>query len=190
MTNPLKNLILNSIKIKYNNKKQTVPSYSFMLQKFSRIIALGFGSGLFTLFPGTMGTLFGWTAFNLLNINKLSILNFSMLSIILLILGSWACNQTQQSLGKQDSGYIVFDEWLGIWLCFWVLSFYSLLSLSQQIGIFLVFRLFDMLKPFPIKHVESYFKNRIKSDSFLSGFGIMIDDILAAFYTILIFKLL
>ncbi len=189
MSNLLKNVVINSIKARYYNKKQSVPSYSFMMQKFSRIIAFGFGSGLFTLIPGTMGTLFAWISFNLLHINKLSSLGFSVIFIVLVLLGSWACNQTQYSLGKQDSGYIVFDEWLGIWLCLWIFSLDGDLSVSKQIVIFLLFRLCDMLKPFPIKYIETYFKTKVKANSFASGFGIMADDILAAVYTILIIKL-
>lgn len=187
--NLIKNIFLLSIKSQYQKRKQAVPAYSFMFAKFSRIIAFGFGSGLFSFIPGTIGTLFAWIIFNLLNLQNLSPISFSVGFILLLILGSWACNQTQNSIGKQDSGYIVFDEWLGIWLCLWVLSLDNNISISKQIIIFLVFRLCDMLKPFPIKQIETYFKQNIKNNSLASGFGIMIDDILAAVYTILIIKI-
>jgi phosphatidylglycerophosphatase A len=189
-----KNLLLNSVKMAYASKKNQVPTYTFMWQKFSRIIAFGFGSGLTAILPGTRGTLIACIAFNVLNLYHLDIRLFALLFISMLVLGAWACNQTQHSIQKIDSGYIVIDEWLGIWLCLWAISYIETvnlrnLSFSKQIAIFFVFRLFDMWKPYPIKNIESYFKQHVKSNSFLSGFGIMFDDILAAVYTILIFKL-
>jgi phosphatidylglycerophosphatase A len=187
--NLIKNLFFNSVKSQYQIRKQTVPTYAFMLKKFSRIVAFGFGSGLSAIMPGTVGTFFALIAFNLLHLQSLSLVSFSLVFCLLLWLGSWACNQTQHSLGKQDSGYIVFDEWLSIWLCLWVLSNGLPLSLGQQLIIFFVFRCFDILKPFPIKYVESYFKQKVKPNSLTSGFGVMIDDVLAAIYTILIIKI-
>ncbi len=191
--NIVKKLMVDSLKIAYNNKKSQVPTYAFMWQKFSRIIAFGFGSGLTAILPGTRGTLVACILFNILNVNRLSPPLFALLFVMMIILGSWACNQTQDSIKKIDSGYIVFDEWLAIWLCLWSITYMDntglSLGLGKQIIIFFVFRLFDMCKPYPIKSIETYFKENIKPNSWLSGFGVMLDDILAAAYTILIFKL-
>jgi phosphatidylglycerophosphatase A len=177
------------LKQKHQSQKAQKPSFKFMWSKISHIIAFGFGSGLASFLPGTVGTLGGWLAFHILNLSglvKYNISLFWLLCICVLMLGSWASAQTQQRMLKLDSGHIVIDEWLGIWICLAYLYAIDISpSLWQQFIIFINFRIFDMLKPFPIRAIEQKFKQQ----GFVGGFGIMIDDVVAAIFAILLFNL-
>ncbi len=164
-------------------RKKTLPSYSFMLQKFSRIIAFGGGSGLSTFAAGTSGSFVAWLLFKIFNLQSLSIISFTILAFFTLLIGTWASSQTQKSLDAIDSSYIVVDEWLGVWISLWFLYYYlGSATLFDEFKVFILFRVFDILKPMPIKNIEQ----RMKSQGLYGGFGVMLDDILAAFYVILL----
>ena len=85
----------------------------------------------------------------------------------------WACGKTGRALGVADDGAMVWDEIVAFML---VLVFTPALW-QWQAGAFALFRLFDIVKPPPIR----YFDRRLKN-----GFGVMFDDVLAAFYTLLV----
>lgn len=148
----------------------------FMLAHPAHLIAQGFGSGLSRVLPGTFGTLFGWLAFNVLSSRWSDVFTpLAWCGVILIgfAIGIWACEKTGRDLGVADHGSMVWDEVIAIWL---VMLFVTPSSLTAQFGAFLCFRLFDMIKPPPI----SYFDRRFKG-----GFGVMLDDIVAAFFTLL-----
>lgn len=124
------------------------------------LIATGFGSGRLSPAPGTWGTLAAWLiAFTL---PKTAI-------IFLLILacagGFWAVTEFQKKSGSHDAGMIVIDEWAGIWIA--MLFAHSIEGLLLA---FLFFRIFDVLKPWPVRHFDKNVKG---------AEGVMMDDIAA-----------
>tara|TARA_R110001599_G_scaffold171353_1_gene362095 strand:- start:81144 stop:81668 length:525 start_codon:yes stop_codon:yes gene_type:complete len=156
------------------------PSSRFMLSHPAHMIALGFGSGLSKLMPGTFGTLLSWLSFNVLSLRwptVFSPLNWCFIIAIGFLIGVWACAKTGRNLGVADHGGMVWDEIIAFWL---VLLFVSPSSGWTQLAAFLWFRFFDMVKPPPI----SYFDRRFKG-----GFGVMFDDLVAAFFTLLVFAI-
>lgn len=147
------------------------PTAAFMRAKISRLIALGFGSGLAPVAPGTVGTLWAWLAWQLLT---LWLTPLQMLAVCAagFAIGVWACERTAQALGVADHGAIVWDEIVAFWL---VLAFVPD-GLLAQAAAFVLFRFFDILKPPPIRHFDATIK---------TGFGVMLDDLIAAFYALL-----
>ena len=146
-----------------------------MVRSPARAIAFGFGSGLIRPAPGTWGTLAGWGAFILL-LEPLSLPLRLLAVVVAFALGIWACDQTGRDLGVADHGGMVWDEVAAIWL---VLSLLPAGWMTQGAA-FLLFRLFDIVKPPPIRQLDARLKN---------GFGVMLDDLLAALYVLLLFAL-
>ena len=152
---------------------------NFMWRHPLHVIAQGFGSGLSPLMPGTVGTLFGWLVFNLATQRWPVLLTLPVASALLVacfVLGVWACQITGRNLGAPDHGSMVWDEMVAMWLVLLLLPN----TWGWQLSGFLLFRLFDMSKPPPIRQFERAFKN---------GFGVMADDILAAFFALLVLAL-
>ena len=136
-------------------------------------LAIGFGSGLLKPAPGTWGTLAGLMLSILLwNITQ-SNLFFIFLAVISFIFGCYLCQKTSNDLGVHDDGRIVWDEIVAIFLMFVFLPEYNLFT---YILTFISFRVFDILKPYPIR----YFDEKLES-----GLGIMVDDILAAIFALI-----
>jgi phosphatidylglycerophosphatase A len=152
------------------------PDARFLLAHPAHFIALGFGSGLAPRAPGTFGTLAGLAIFLLLE-RVIAPWHVAVLAIPLFFLGIWACGRTSRDLGVQDHGAIVWDE-IVAFLPVAVFANKSPLMLAVAFGLF---RLFDIWKPFPIRQVE----RRVKG-----GFGVMIDDVLAAIYACAVLALL
>ncbi len=150
------------------------PTLRFLVSHPAHLLALGFGSGLPRKAPGTFGTLFGWVAY-LLIAPYLTALEWAVLLSVGFVVGCWACDRTGRDLGVPDHGAMVWDEIIAIWL---VLIF-TPWSLVWQLVAFGVFRFFDIVKPRPIKR----FERRFKSDGW-AGFGVMGDDLIAAFYSL------
>ncbi len=156
------------------------PDLRFLFAHPAHALALGFGSGLAPKAPGTFGTLFGWATYALLA-PHLPLWAWAMLLIVGFVIGCWACARTGHDLGAADHGAMVWDEIVAIWL---VLLLTPTSLLWQSIA-FLVFRWFDIAKPFPIRR----FERRFKSGGW-AGFGVMGDDLIAAFYTLLTLAIL
>jgi phosphatidylglycerophosphatase A len=151
-----------------------------MLAHPAHLIAQGFGSGLPRVIPGTFGTLFGWLSFDVLSSRWPAVSTPSVWLCVILLgfaLGIWACEKTGRDLGVSDHGSMVWDEVIAIWLVMWLVT---PSSFGTQLGAFLCFRFFDMVKPQPI----AYFDRRFKG-----GLGVMLDDIVAAFFTLLVMAL-
>tara|TARA_A100000164_G_scaffold381073_1_gene431089 strand:- start:1367 stop:1909 length:543 start_codon:yes stop_codon:yes gene_type:complete len=167
-----------------NNTNLKYISTSFLISHPSHLIALGFGSGMSKLMPGTVGSLFGWFSFYILSITwpKLFITEvWFMIVIFSFIFGIWICDFTGKEIGVPDHGAIVWDEIVSIWL---IMIFIFPSNFSFQFFAFILFRIFDITKPPPIKKIEKLFKG---------GFGVMFDDLIAAFYslvTLAIFKII
>ncbi|WP_016833300.1 phosphatidylglycerophosphatase A [Herbaspirillum lusitanum] len=158
--------------------KPVRPTARFMLGHPARLLAQGFGSGLSPIMPGTSGTLFAWLAYAVLNLRWPAIftpLTWLLIVFIGFFVGVWACRRTGRDLGAPDHGSMVWDEIIAFWL---VLVVLTPADFKTQCWAFFWFRVFDMVKPPPI----AYFDRRFKG-----GFGVMWDDIVAAFYTLLVF---
>lgn len=155
-------------------------SPSFMLAHPAHLLAQGFGSGLSPVMPGTMGTLLAWLSFAVLSTRWpefFTPLNWLVVIVAGFVVGIWACDRTGRDMGIADHGSMVWDEIIAFWL---VLLFITPADASTQVWAFLWFRFFDMVKPPPIAHFDRRFKG---------GFGVMWDDIVAAFYTLLVFAI-
>lgn len=140
------------------------------------LIATWFGSGLLIPGPGTWGTLGGL----LFGIPLLYLTNARVVliaALILLILGLWAIRELEEKTGEHDQSFIVIDEVVAILMVIAMTETNPVLLL----GGFLLFRLFDIWKPWPIRW----------ADRKISGaWGVMLDDILAAFFTILVYYMI
>ena len=152
------------------------PPARFLLQHPAHFYALGFGSGLAPVAPGTFGTLVAipiavvlWTVG--------SDASFVAAVLLLGLLGVWAAQVTGRSLGVPDHGAIVCDEVVAFLL---ILFFTGPDPLPILVAFFL-FRLFDVVKPPPIRFFDVRWKN---------GWGVMFDDLLAALYTLLVLALI
>ncbi|MES2206305.1 MAG: phosphatidylglycerophosphatase A [Pseudomonadota bacterium] len=154
-----------------------VPTFNWALSSPHYFFAFGLGSGLSPQAPGTMGSLAAIPLFWLSGIWALPVLLQCLVLAVIFVYGCYACHVTGKALGEPDHGSIVIDEVWAMWvlLCFFPTNFLT------QLYIFAAFRLFDITKPHPIRMLEKKFKN---------GFGVMIDDGLAAFYAFLLLKLL
>lgn len=152
------------------------PNANFLLSHPAHFIALGFGSGLSPRAPGTAGTLLAWLLFPLLKTPVSDFVFFALL-VSLFFAGVIACDRTGRALGVADHGAIVWDEMVAIWL---VLLLTPPAFFWQAVAVAL-FRFFDIVKPPPIRWAGRHLHG---------GFGVMIDDMLAAGYTILALAIL
>jgi phosphatidylglycerophosphatase A len=155
------------------------PNLRFLFGHPAHFIALGFGVGLAPVAPGTFGTLLALPLFWLLSAH----LDPTGLLIVLGLMsagGIWVCDRTGRDLGIQDHGAIVWDEVVA----FLFVLFFAPPTPAWQAAAFALFRFFDIVKPDPIRYMETRFRG---------GFGVMVDDLAAAFFTLVLlsaFKLL
>ena len=152
------------------------PPLRFLLAHPAHLVACGFGSGLSPFAPGTVGTLFAWGSFLLLR-PWLNDVEMGALLALSFVIGIFAVHKTGRDLGVCDHGSIVWDEVVP----FWAVLFFCPPGWLWQGAAFLLFRLFDITKPQPAR----YFDEKVKN-----GFGVMMDDVVAAAYTLLVLALL
>eukprot|EP01030_Chromulinospumella_sphaerica_P023755 gene23755-23804_t len=148
-----------------------------MLAHPAHAIALGFGSGLSPIAPGTVGTLWGWMSFLVLK----PWLNAWQMGALIAggtLVGWWACTTAARNLRVADPGAIVWDEIVAFWLVLWLAM---PMGLTGQIVAFALFRFFDAAKPGPVGWADSLFKGF----GWRGGWGILFDDFVAAFCTLL-----
>ena len=138
-------------------------------------LAFGLGSGCAPKAPGTFGTAAAVLFY--LPLQYLSLWLYLGFIVVSFVLGVWLCDRASKALGVHDHGGIVWDEFVGYWITMiaapagWV---------WMLVG-FLLFRLFDIWKPWPIKIADEVVEG---------GFGIMIDDVLAGIYALICLQLL
>jgi phosphatidylglycerophosphatase A len=133
------------------------------------LLSLGLGSGLSPVAPGTCGTLLAIPPYLLLA--QLSLPYYLLAVLLAFAAGVYLCGYTSTALGVHDHSGIVWDEFVGFWITMiavpptwqWILA-----------G-FVLFRLFDIVKPWPVKVADANMKG---------GFGIMFDDVLAGLYAL------
>ena len=135
------------------------------------IATLG-GIGLIPLAPGTFGSIFAWVVFIFIS----HFINMFALTIASLFFAIWICEKVTKDLIEKDHKSIVIDELIGMWISLipviYIVSTQKDRTIYAVIA-FILFRLFDILKPFPI----SYFDKKMKN-----GFGIVIDDCIAGIF--------
>jgi len=136
------------------------------------LFATWFGTGLLPVAPGSWGSLaalpFAWIIVTYAGAAGLLIAAVAVFAV-----GCWAAGRVERASGIKDPGFAVIDEVAGQWLTLVVVPLDPLFYLAG----FLLFRLFDIWKPFPIRHIER---------NFHGGLGIMADDVAAALYAALV----
>ncbi len=152
------------------------PDRAFLLARPAHFLALGFGSGLITPAPGTWGTLAALPLAALLLWLGVSGEVLALLTLPLFLLGIWLCDVTGRALGVADSGHIVWDEIVAMLL---VLALVPATPLWWLLA-FAAFRLFDIVKPWPIRWLDRHVHG---------GFGVMLDDAVAALFATLLLRL-
>ncbi|WP_371315516.1 MULTISPECIES: phosphatidylglycerophosphatase A [Pantoea] len=129
------------------------------------LLATGFGSGLSPFVPGTMGSLaaipFWWL------MARLPQDLYSLIVLLGISLGVYLCHRTAKDMGVHDHGSIVWDEFIGMWITLMAIPAHTW---QWVLAGFVIFRIFDMWKPWPIR----WFDRNVHG-----GMGIMVDDIIA-----------
>ena len=157
-------------------------SRAALLKHPAHLIALGFGSGLSPVAPGTSGSLWAWASFLVLQ-SWFTPATLGWFILGALVLGWWACSVSAEMLGLSDPGMIVWDEVVAFWLVLWL---WLPASWGDQWLAFVLFRFFDMVKPGPVGWADGLFKGR---RGWVGGWGILFDDLVAAFCTLLVLSL-
>jgi phosphatidylglycerophosphatase A len=134
------------------------------------LLAVGFGSGLSPVVPGTIGTLAAIPFY--LVLVQLPLAAYIAVLVVTFVIGIKICQITSDDMGVHDHGSIVWDEFVGLWLTMLIVPLLNLPPYEWKwlIAGFVLFRFFDMVKPWPIGWLDA----RIHG-----GLGIMIDDIVA-----------
>jgi phosphatidylglycerophosphatase A len=155
--------------------QRPAPTVRFLFSHPAHFLALGFGSGLAPAAPGTFGTLVAIPFAALLRA-RFDDLGYALVVGFLFAVGVGVSGKTGRDLGVPDHGAIVWDEIVA----FLAVLFFVPEDLFSIACAFLLFRVFDIVKPPPIRAVDAALKN---------GFGVMLDDLLAAGYTLLVLAL-
>lgn len=139
------------------------------------LLSVGFGSGAAPYMPGTVGTLVAIPIYYLLQLFPLPI--YTLLMSAMILLGFWICEVANKAIGVYDHPSIVWDEIVGYLLTMWAVA----ADWQWIILGFLLFRLFDIWKPFPIRWLN---------DKVGGGIGIVVDDLMAAVYASIILHII
>ncbi len=146
-----------------------------LLKNPVHLLSVGFGSGLAPKAPGTFGTIAALPFWYGLQV--LPPAYYVLVLILAFVLGVYLCGATADALGVHDHGGIVWDEFVGLWIALFMVPMHiTWIALG-----FVLFRLFDIWKPWPIRVLDAKVHG---------GFGIMIDDVLAGVYAYLVLQLL
>lgn len=138
-------------------------------------LAFGFGSGLAPFAPGTFGTLAAIPLYLLMA--EFSWPVYALVIVAAFISGIVICQKTSDDLGSHDFSGIVWDEFVGFWITMFMIPPDWLWIITG----FILFRFFDIVKPWPISYFDRYISG---------GFGIMLDDVFAGLYAWLLLFLL
>lgn len=138
-------------------------------------LAFGLGSGAAPKAPGTVGTLAAIPLFLL--IQPLALHWYALVLVITFVIGIYLCGKTSKDMGVHDHGGIVWDEFVG----YWVTMFAAPAGWLWILIGFVLFRLFDIAKPWPISWADKKVHG---------GFGIMLDDLLAGLMALAVLQLL
>lgn len=150
------------------------PDKIFLLSHPAHFVALGGGIGLAPKAPGTLGTLLGYPL-AWASLQCPGWLAWALVAVAF-VLGVWVCEKSGRDMGVADHGSMVWDEVVAMWAVLLVVP----MTWIAWVAAFVLFRLFDIVKPFPV----GWFDRKVKG-----GFGVMLDDTLAAGYVLLVFWL-
>ena len=151
---------------------------NFKLSHPIHFLALGFGSGLLKPAPGTWGTVAGIPLLILFaQLFDFASLSYLLVCVIGFLIGIYICGKTARDVGVHDHSSIVWDEVIGLFIAMLWLP----LSVKTLLLAFILFRFFDILKPWPISYLDKHVHG---------GFGIMIDDVLAGLMACAVIHLL
>lgn len=157
------------------NSNTRNPTFKQLLSQPHLLVAFGFGSGLAKKAPGTFGTLAAIPFF--MALQDLSWPLYLSWLVVTFVLGVWWCERASQTLGVHDHGGIVWDEFVG----YWITMFMAPKGWLWIVLGFVLFRLFDILKPWPIGWVDRKVSG---------GFGIMIDDVIAGIFAAVVLQII
>jgi phosphatidylglycerophosphatase A len=146
-----------------------------IMKKIIHFLAYGFGSGLCPIMPGTCGTIVAIPIYLLLA--QLPLLYYSIILVIMILVGFWLCDVTARDLDIHDPPNVVWDEIVGYLLTMIAVP----INWVWVIVGFILFRVFDIWKPWPISWVN---------ENVDGGFGIVIDDLLAAIPAAIILQII
>ncbi len=135
-------------------------------------IGTALGSGYAPLAPGTAGSILALLLYYFI---PFSTAYWVLLTILLFFAGVWASNLIEKEKGD-DPGLIVIDEVVGQWITLWFIP----LSINTAVAAFILFRLMDIWKPYPVN----------RSQNLGNGWGVMLDDVLAAVYANLLLQII
>lgn len=176
------------------------PHTATAFEKFIYWLGIGLGSGLPKKAAGTWGTLGGLII--ALPMLLLGFWGFFAITVLGCLIGSFICGKTSDLMQVHDDPHIVFDEWVGMWIALLPISYKAFPEFGEMINYFIftiergilleelfiffaipfiLFRFFDIIKPFPIKWVDK---------NVSGGFGILIDDVLAGVMAMICYLIL
>ena len=144
---------------------------------FHFVATLG-GIGMVPIAPGTFGSITAWIIFVYLS-HFISMINMLILTILFFILSIWICSEASKDLENKDHKSIVIDELVGMWIALLpvlVIANSQFERIVYALAALILFRFFDILKPFPISYFDKNYKN---------GFGIVIDDVISGLIAII-----
>ena len=136
------------------------------------IASLG-GIGLIPFAPGTFGSIFAWLVFVIMS----HFVDMLIYTICIVFIAIWVCEKASVNLIQKDHKSIVIDELAGMWVALVPVIYFASNQFERIIYACLAlvfFRVFDILKPFPISYFDKKYKN---------GFGIVLDDIIAGIFS-------
>nr|WP_274518142.1 phosphatidylglycerophosphatase A [Candidatus Symbiobacter mobilis] len=166
------------------------PTARFLLRHPAHIIAMGFGSGLSPVAPGTVGTLWAWAAFLWFQPYLHGDVAYAAVLGVSVMLGWWVCTITARNLRVHDPASVVWDEIVAFWLILWLIE---PTTGWEQLAAFALFRFFDAVKPGPVGWADRLYRGvdtvRDPAAWRKAGWGIMLDDLVAAFCTLLVLAL-
>jgi phosphatidylglycerophosphatase A len=154
------------------------PGVRFLLSHPAHFIALGAGSGLARVAPGTVGTLWAWAAFAVMQL-YLSTAQIGLVIAASCLVGWWACTVAAAHLRVLDPSSIVWDEVIAFWIVLWLIT---PAGWGAQLVAFALFRFFDAVKPGPVAWADDLFHGF----DWKGGLGIILDDLVAAACTLLV----
>ncbi len=146
------------------HKRAVFPPAKVVFSDWQMLLAFGLGSGLSRIVPGTVGTLAAVPFYLLMAQGPLWL--YALITLVACVAGIAFCEHASRKLKVHDHSGIVWDEFAGYWIAMFALP----LTWQWTLAGFVVFRLFDMIKPWPISILD----RRVHG-----GFGIMVDDIAA-----------
>ena len=173
--------------IRKANVCPSLPTGASWADKVVYGLGIGLGSGRPQRAPGTWGTVGGLIV--AIPLMMLSFVPFLILTMIASIVGIWICGRTSDLMGVHDDPHIVWDEWAGMWIALLPLAYvsngmsadrmpiWSTFGMVNLLLAFVLFRFFDIIKPFPIGWADK---------QVAGGLGIMLDDLIAGVMAVIV----